>query len=151
MSKADIERLTKEQEEFLKEFRTTTLDGFPTFDLDKYYNSLHTVELEKMYFDNEAYRKKHPNIGTVLYANFSEYLAKLIHARLDMEWQESIVLLDAISKQLSAMHAKKPMRDWDEAEHQTAKNHRAACYNIGSERYNILARRRKLKHGSSTH
>lgn len=70
-----------ERERELREFRTTTLDGYPTFDLEKYYNSLDTAVLKERLRFTEESLARYPNFGTKFYSDFADYLRKKISER----------------------------------------------------------------------
>lgn len=71
---------SKRQEELLK-FRTTTKDGHPTFDLEKYYDSLSTPELEERLRFTVESLERYPNFGTKFYSEFADYLRNKISER----------------------------------------------------------------------
>ena len=71
---------TKRQEE-LRRFRTYTKDGHPTFDLEAYYESLSTSELEERLRFTVEGLERNPNFGTKFYSDFAEYLRNKIQSR----------------------------------------------------------------------
>ena len=62
-------------------FRTTTKDGYPTFDLEKYYDSLSTSELEQRLRSTLEGLERNPNFGTKFYTDFADYLRNKISER----------------------------------------------------------------------
>lgn len=74
---------SKRQEE-LKRFRTTTKDGHPTFDLEAYYDSLSTPELEERLRFTVESLARYPNFGTRFYLEFADYLRSKISKRKEV-------------------------------------------------------------------
>lgn len=70
-----------EREEELRKFRTVTKDGYPTFDLEKYYDSLSTAVLEERLRNTLEGLERNPNFGAKFYSDFADYLRKKISER----------------------------------------------------------------------
>ena len=73
--------MTPEREAFLKKYRTTTAEGYPTFDLEQYYDDMPTEEMVALRDKTVADLKRNPDFGTVYYSNFVEYLNKKLELR----------------------------------------------------------------------
>jgi len=73
--------MTPERKAFLMKYRTTTPDGHPTFDNEKYYNDMPTDEMIALRDKTVADLKRNPDFGTQFYSNFVEYLNKKLEAR----------------------------------------------------------------------
>lgn len=70
-----------DREAFLKKYRTTTPEGHPTFDMDKYYNDMPTDEMVALRDKTVADLKRNPDFGTQFYTNFVEYLNNKLKER----------------------------------------------------------------------
>ena len=77
----DAKKYDEERREFLAKFRKMTPEGYPTFDQDKYYDSLPTEELVALRDKTVSDLVRNPNFGTKFYTEFAEYLTKRIEAR----------------------------------------------------------------------
>lgn len=77
----EIERNQAKRNAFLKKFRTTTKDGYPTFDLEAYYNSLTTSELTMLRDKTAESLERYPEFGAEFYSDFVEYLNRKIDER----------------------------------------------------------------------
>ena len=66
--------MTPEREAFLKKYRTTTPEGYPTFDLEKYYDDMATNEMVALRDKTVEDLKRNPSFGTKFYTEFVEYL-----------------------------------------------------------------------------
>ena len=73
--------MTPERKAFLLKYRTTTPDGHPTFDNERYYNDMPTDEMVALRDKTVEDLKRNPNFGTVFYSNFVEYLNKKLELR----------------------------------------------------------------------
>ncbi len=76
-----MKRDEQERDAFLKKYRTVTLDGYPTFDLERYYNDMPLDEMLQLRDKTIKSLEKYPNFGTVFYTNFVEYLNRKIDER----------------------------------------------------------------------
>lgn len=74
-------KLDAERREFLSKFRTKTLDGHPTFDLELYYNTQPIEDLVALRDKTLRDLETNPNFGTEFYTDFAEYLQKKIQER----------------------------------------------------------------------
>ena len=77
----EMKRNEQERDAFLKKYRTVTLDGYPTFDLERYYNDMDLAELTQLRDRTAASLKKYPDFGTEFYTQFLEYLNRKIYER----------------------------------------------------------------------
>ncbi len=73
--------MTPERKAFLLKYRTTTPDGHPTFDNERYYNDMPTEEMVALRDKTVKDLERNPNFGTVFYSNFVEYLNKKLESR----------------------------------------------------------------------
>ncbi len=73
--------MTPERKAFLLKYRTTTPDGHPTFDNERYYNDMPTDEMVALRDKTVKDLERNPNFGTVFYSNFVEYLNKKLESR----------------------------------------------------------------------
>lgn len=73
--------MTPERRAFLLKYRTTTPDGYPTFDQEKYYNDMSSEEMTALRDKTLADLERNPNFGTKFYTEFAEYLTKKLKAR----------------------------------------------------------------------
>lgn len=73
--------MTPERREFLLKYRTTTPDGHPTFDNERYYNDMATDEMVALRDKTIKDLERHPDFGTQFYSNFVEYLNKKLKER----------------------------------------------------------------------
>ena len=67
--------------EFLLKYRTTTPDGHPTFDNEKYYSDMPTDEMVALRDKTVADLERNPNFGTKFYTEFVEYLNEKLKER----------------------------------------------------------------------
>lgn len=74
--------MTPERKAFLLKYRTTTIDGHPTFDNERYYNDMPTDEMVALRDKTVKDLERNPNFGTVFYSNFVEYLNKKLESRI---------------------------------------------------------------------
>lgn len=79
--KFDAKKYDEERREFLAKFRKLTPEGYPTFDQDKYYDSLPTEELVSLRDKTVSDLERNPDFGTKFYSDFVVYLNKRIEAR----------------------------------------------------------------------
>ena len=70
-----------DREAFLKKYRTTTPEGHPTFDLEKYYDDMPTDEMVALRDKTEADLKRNPDFATRFYTEFVEYLNRKLECR----------------------------------------------------------------------
>lgn len=70
-----------DRESFLKKYRTTTPEGYATFDLEAYYNDMSTDEMVALRDKTVDGLKKYPDFGTKFYTEFVEYLNKKLELR----------------------------------------------------------------------
>jgi hypothetical protein len=73
--------MTTERKAFLLKYRTTTPEGHPTFDNERYYNDMPTDEIVALRDKTVADLKRNPEFGTQFYTNFVEYLNKKLDMR----------------------------------------------------------------------
>jgi hypothetical protein len=73
--------MTPERKAFLLKYRTTTPDGHPTFDNERYYNDMPTDEMVALRDKTVKDLERNPNFGTEFYSNFVEYLNKKLAMR----------------------------------------------------------------------
>lgn len=73
--------MTPERKAFLAKYRTTTPEGYPTFDLEKYYNDMPTDEMVALRDKTVADLVRNPDFGTAYYGNLVEYLNKKLEGR----------------------------------------------------------------------
>ncbi len=73
--------MTPERKAFLLKYRTTTPEGHPTFDNERYYNDMPTDEMVVLRDKTVADLKRNPEFGTQCYTNFVEYLNKKLDMR----------------------------------------------------------------------
>ncbi len=73
--------MTPERKAFLLKYRTTTPEGHPTFDNERYYNDMPTDEMVVLRDKTVADLKRNPEFGTQFYTNFVEYLNKKLDMR----------------------------------------------------------------------
>lgn len=73
--------MTPERKALLLKYRTTTPEGYPTFDLERYYNDMTTEDIVILKNLTDEGLKKHPDFGTVFYTEFSKYLNKKLEER----------------------------------------------------------------------
>lgn len=73
--------MTPERKAFLAKYRTTTPEGYPTFDLEKYYNDMPTDEMVALRDKTVSDLVRNPDFGTAYYGNFVEYLNKKLESR----------------------------------------------------------------------
>ena len=73
--------MTPERQAFLLKYRTTTPEGHPTFDLERYYNDMPTDEMVALRDKTVADLKRNPDFGSKFYSEFVEYLNKKLDMR----------------------------------------------------------------------
>lgn len=73
--------MTPERKAFLMKYRTTTPEGYPTFDLEKYYADMPTEEMVALRDKTVDDLKRNPDFGTRFYSDFVEYLNKILAGR----------------------------------------------------------------------
>ena len=73
--------MTPERKTFLLKYRTTTPEGYATFDNERYYNDMPTEEMMALRDKTVADLKRNPDFGTEFYGNFVEYLNKKLKDR----------------------------------------------------------------------
>jgi hypothetical protein len=73
--------MTPERKAFLLKYRTTTPEGHPTFDNERYYNDMPTDEMVALRDKTVADLKRNPDFGTKFYSDFVEYLNKKLDMR----------------------------------------------------------------------
>ena len=73
--------MTPERKAFLLKYRTTTPEGHPTFDNERYYNDMPSDEMVALRDKTVADLKRHPDFGTEFYSNFVKYLNKKLKDR----------------------------------------------------------------------
>lgn len=76
-------QIAKNQEErnaFLMKYRTTTLDGHPTFDFDRYYDDMPTDEMVALR-NKTADDIERSGFAVEFYSNFIAYLDRKINER----------------------------------------------------------------------
>lgn len=77
----DIIRAQEERNAFLLKYRTTTVDGHPTFDLDRYYRDMPTEELVALRARTIWSLDQYPHFGTHYYRGLVDYLDEIIGER----------------------------------------------------------------------
>jgi hypothetical protein len=73
--------VTTERQAFLLKYRTTTAEGQPTFDLERYYNDMSTEDMVALRDKTVGDLKRHPDFGTKFYTEFVAYLNKKLELR----------------------------------------------------------------------
>ncbi len=73
--------MTTERQAFLLKYRTTTPEGHPTFDLERYYNDMSTEDMVALRDKTVGDLKRHPDFATRFYTEFVEYLNKKLESR----------------------------------------------------------------------
>ena len=73
--------MTTEREAFLLKYRTTTPEGHPTFDLEKYYTEMPTDEMVALRDKTVSDLERNPDFATKFYTEFVEYLNKKLETR----------------------------------------------------------------------
>ena len=73
--------MTPERQAFLLKYRTTTPEGHPTFDLERYYNDMPTDEMMALRDKTVSDLARHPDFATKFYTDFVEYLNKKLELR----------------------------------------------------------------------
>lgn len=81
MTTPELNRIQEERNAFLQKYRTVTLDGYPTFDLERYYNDMPLDEMQQLRDRTVNSLEKYPDFGTVFYTQFVEYLNRKIDER----------------------------------------------------------------------
>lgn len=71
--------MNREQERL--KYRTLTKDGYPTFDLEMYYNDMPTEKLIELRDKTIASLQRYPDFGTQFYTDFVAYLNGKIYER----------------------------------------------------------------------
>lgn len=62
-------------------YRTVTLDGYPTFDNELYYNEMPLCGLIELRDRTVISLEKYPDFGTQFYTDFVQYLNRKIDER----------------------------------------------------------------------
>lgn len=70
-----------DRDTLLKKYRTTTPEGYPTFDLERYYDDMSIEEMTALRDKTVKGLEKYPDFGTRFYTEFVEYLNKKLEIK----------------------------------------------------------------------
>ena len=81
MTQSLIEEMQAERQALLLKYRTTTKDGYPTFDLERFYDDQTMEYLTALRDKTVASLERYPDFGTQFYSDFIQYLNRKLDER----------------------------------------------------------------------